>query len=95
MFSFSDTDECFGGVPIQGITEISGEAGSGKTQICLSLALEVNIISIICHFDYFTFQCLQGHYKPQDQTSRKLCSHTFMWRGSISDQTIVPISSSD
>jgi RecA/RadA recombinase len=30
-----------GGIPLQGITEISGEAGSGKSQICLMLALQV------------------------------------------------------
>ena len=33
-----------GGIPLQGITEISGEAGSGKTQFCLMLALQVRQI---------------------------------------------------
>jgi RecA/RadA recombinase len=30
-----------GGVATQGITEIAGESGSGKTQLCLQLALTV------------------------------------------------------
>jgi DNA-repair protein XRCC3 len=28
-----------GGVPMRGLTEIAGEAGAGKTQLCLQLAL--------------------------------------------------------
>lgn len=31
------------GVPTRGIIEISGEAGSGKTQICLQLSLTVQL----------------------------------------------------
>lgn len=31
------------GLPIRGVTEIYGEAGSGKTQICLQLALNVQM----------------------------------------------------
>ena len=30
-----------GGIPVRGITEIAGESGSGKTQLCLQLALSV------------------------------------------------------
>lgn len=30
-----------GGVAVQGITEIAGESGSGKTQLCLQMALTV------------------------------------------------------
>ena len=29
-----------GGVPRRGITELAGESGSGKTQLCLQMALE-------------------------------------------------------
>eukprot|EP01032_Pedospumella_encystans_P009253 gene9253-10910_t len=36
-------DKAIGGVPFQGITELSGEAGCGKTQFCLSLALQVQL----------------------------------------------------
>jgi hypothetical protein len=36
------TDDTFCGIPKHGITEISGEAGSGKTQICISLAIQVS-----------------------------------------------------
>eukprot|EP01041_Mallomonas_annulata_P011478 gene11478-24003_t len=32
-------DSTIGGIPLQGITEISGEAGSGKTQLCLTLSI--------------------------------------------------------
>jgi hypothetical protein len=32
-----------GGIPSQGITEIAGESGSGKTQICLQLCLTVQL----------------------------------------------------
>jgi RecA/RadA recombinase len=30
-----------GGITVQGITEIAGESGSGKTQLCLQMALTV------------------------------------------------------
>jgi DNA-repair protein XRCC3 len=36
-------DAVIGGIPTQGITEISGEAGAGKTQICLALALQCSL----------------------------------------------------
>ncbi|KAJ1392773.1 P-loop containing nucleoside triphosphate hydrolase protein [Ochromonadaceae sp. CCMP2298] len=36
-------DESTGGIPPQGITELSGEAGCGKTQLCLTLALQVQL----------------------------------------------------
>ncbi|CAM9549533.1 unnamed protein product, partial [Choristocarpus tenellus] len=37
-------DQVFGGgVPVQGITEIAGEAGAGKTQICLQLLLQAQL----------------------------------------------------
>ena len=29
-----------GGIPRRGITELAGESGSGKTQLCLQIALE-------------------------------------------------------
>lgn len=41
-----------GGIYTRGITEISGEAGAGKTQICLVLALQVremDILSLLTH----------------------------------------------
>jgi RecA/RadA recombinase len=34
-------DETTGGVPLCGITEVSGEAGSGKTQFCMMMSLQV------------------------------------------------------
>lgn len=38
----SDIDSCLdGGIPIQGITELSGESSSGKTQLGLQLLLQV------------------------------------------------------
>lgn len=39
------TDISLKGVPMQGITEISGEAGSGKTQLCLSIAVQVKLLT--------------------------------------------------
>lgn len=33
-------DHAIGRIPAQGITEISGEAGAGKSQLCMSLALQ-------------------------------------------------------
>eukprot|EP01038_Epipyxis_sp_PR26KG_P005031 gene5031-7020_t len=36
-------DKITGGVSCQGITEISGEAGCGKTQICLVLSMQVQL----------------------------------------------------
>lgn len=36
-------DEATGRIPTQGISEISGEAGSGKTQLCLTLALRCHL----------------------------------------------------
>lgn len=32
-----------GGVPCRGITELAGQSGSGKTQLCLQLALTVQL----------------------------------------------------
>ena len=32
-----------GGIPLQGITEICGESGSGKTQLALQLALHAQL----------------------------------------------------
>lgn len=32
-----------GGVPSRGITELAGQSGSGKTQLCLQLALTVQL----------------------------------------------------
>jgi hypothetical protein len=43
MFIFKYLDKTSGGLSIDGITEISGEAGCGKSQICLTLALQVSI----------------------------------------------------
>ncbi len=40
-------DAVVGTIPYNGITEISGEAGSGKTQLCLSIALKVCHNSLI------------------------------------------------
>jgi DNA-repair protein XRCC3 len=43
-FGCSNLDEITnGGLPMRGITEISGEAGSGKSQICMQLALTVQL----------------------------------------------------
>mmetsp|Transcript_10741 Transcript_10741/g.13949 ORF Transcript_10741/g.13949 Transcript_10741/m.13949 type:complete len:330 (+) Transcript_10741:126-1115(+) len=43
-FGCERLDSCFGGgVPVHGITEIAGQAGSGKTQLCLQLALQVQL----------------------------------------------------
>lgn len=36
-----ETDAAIGGIRKGQITEIVGEAGSGKTQICLTLAVQV------------------------------------------------------
>lgn len=40
-------DNTTGGLPCLGINEISGEAGSGKTQLCLSLSLQCYVKSKI------------------------------------------------
>ena len=45
-----------GGVPQQGITELAGPSGAGKTQICLQLALEA--------------QRATGHGEPDRKLSR-------------------------
>ncbi|CAM9314337.1 unnamed protein product, partial [Chrysoparadoxa australica] len=43
-FGCSHLDHVFGGGLItQGITEVTGEAGSGKTQLCLQLALQAQL----------------------------------------------------
>eukprot|EP00903_Cladosiphon_okamuranus_P014531 g13478.t1 len=43
-FGCPNLDEAFqGGVRIQGITEIAGEAGAGKTQLCLQLLLQAQL----------------------------------------------------
>lgn len=34
-----------GGIPVQGVTEISGVAGAGKSQVCLTLALQAQLSS--------------------------------------------------
>ncbi len=36
-----NVDKAIGGIPLQGITEVAGEAGCGKTQLCLMLSLQV------------------------------------------------------
>ncbi len=36
-------DQSIGPIQTQGITEIAGEAGCGKTQLCLVLALQVSV----------------------------------------------------
>ena len=46
-------DATIGGIPTRGITEISGEAGCGKSQICLTLAMQV-IRPLYIH-DYISF----------------------------------------
>jgi hypothetical protein len=38
-----------GGVRTRGITEITGRAGSGKTQICLQLCAQVGVLCFITH----------------------------------------------
>ena len=46
-------DAAIGGLPLQGITEIAGEAGCGKTQLCLTMSLQVNIVVLrIVHAHY-------------------------------------------
>ncbi|CAM9619866.1 unnamed protein product [Ascophyllum nodosum] len=43
-FGCAALDAAFdGGVPVQGITEIAGEAGAGKTQLCLQLLLQAQL----------------------------------------------------
>ena len=42
-FGVSAIDKVIHALPLSGITEISGEAGSGKTQVCLHLALRCQI----------------------------------------------------
>lgn len=46
----SEIDSCLeGGIPVQGVTELSGESSAGKTQLGLQLLLQVyKYKSIIC-----------------------------------------------
>lgn len=63
-------DEIFnGGLPTRGITEISGESGSGKSQLCMQISLTVQYpiesggldggVIFICTEEYFSSKRLQ------------------------------------
>ncbi len=57
---------------MQGITEISGEAGSGKTQLCLSIAVQVKLLTWPEEFSDFPVCCSQFWIEEKNLLSTML-----------------------
>ena len=55
---------CLGGLLCQGVTEITGESASGKTQFCMQLALSSQLVKRngkTCSESYTTFYLFSYH----------------------------------
>lgn len=55
MGDIQQSDCTIGKLVARGITEISGEAGAGKTQLCLTLALQVSVAELLLFVAFIAF----------------------------------------
>lgn len=74
-----------GGIPVRGITEISGESSSGKTQICLQLSIMAQItatsmahVVYICTEDRFPDKRLRQMLEERDETGTDLSDNVLV-----------------
>jgi len=84
-------DETIGGISNKGIVEISGEAGSGKTQLCLSMTLDVCMLLYSSKFPLLEYQFIAGYSLYKRKENQRISSHFVLWGRIISCQAIITI----